>query len=291
MPAPNVTLFLEGMILLFFEEGDFINGRADSCQVGILRDAPGHIYEIQVLKLGTPTEAPVKKVYEEEDIRFTLALKVGNPPEIPIEFHDWVGAEVFDRLKRNRSDESFRWVLDVEREVYPKKENGIGANRKQFRSILRVNAGTFFTAIDELGTGGGGISLNDLLICDEHGNPKKIIGRVATRVGVRITLDADDAATFFNGNEVLFAAGPEDEYEVTVNRIRPTNVVDAAHREMDAAHAASPHSRDANNFYNAIGHELDPAEKVFFVSTSPEERPPAGPEAACLVGMMGVSEI
>lgn len=291
MAGPNVTLFLEGMILLFFKEGDFINGQAESCQVGILRDAPGHIYEIQVLKLGTPTEAPVKKVYEEEDIRFTLALEVGNPPEIPIRFHDWVRPEDFNRLKRNRSDESFRWVLDVEREIYPKKDNGIGANRKQFRSILDVNAGTFFTAIDELGTGGGGISLNDLLICDEHGNPKQIVGRVATRVGVSITLDPGDTATFRNGNEVLFEAGPEDKYAVTVNRIRPTNVVDAAHREMDAAHAASHHSRDANNFYNAIGHELDSAEKVFFVSTSPEERPPAGPEAACLVGMMGVSEI
>lgn len=288
MPAPNVTLFLEGMILLFFEEGDFINGRAEFCRVGIIRDAPGHIYEIQVLKLGT---APVKKVYEEEDIRFTLGLEVGNPSAIPIEFHDWGGAEAFNRLKRNRSDESFRWVLDVEREIYPKKDNGIGANRKQFRSILGVNAGTFFTAVDESGTGGGGVSLNDLLICDGHGNPKNIVGRVATRVGVRITLDPGDTAKFFNGNEVLFEARPEDEYEVTVNRIRPTNVVDAAHREMDAAHAASHHSRDANNFYNAVGHKLDSAEKVFFVSTSPEERPPAGPEAACLVGIMGVSEI
>lgn len=302
MPAPNVTLFLEGMILLFFEEKDFINGQAESCQVGIIRNAPGHIYEIQVLKLsppteepvdpGTPPEKPIKKVYEEEDIRFTLALEVGNPPAIPIEFQDWVRPEEFDRLKRNRSDESFRWVLDVEREIYPKKDNGIGVNRKQFRSILHVNAGTFFTAVpDELAAGGGGLSLNDLLICDEHGNPKKIIGRVATRVGVRITLDPDDTATFLNGNEVLFTATPEDEYVVTVNRIRPPNVVDAAHRAMDASHTASHHSRDANNFYNAVGHELDSAEKVFFVSTSPEERPPAGPEAACLVGMMGVSEL
>jgi hypothetical protein len=292
MPAPNVTLFLEGMILLFFEEGDFINGQADSCQVGILRDAPGHIYEIKVKKLGTATALPVDKVYEEEDLRFTLKLEVGNPPDPPIKFDDWGRTEDFDRLKNNRSAKSFRWVLDVEREIYSKRDRGIGANRKQFRSILHVNAGTFFTTVPDAETGGlSGLSLNDLLICDEHGNPKKFVGRVATRVGVSINLDPGDTATFLNGNEVLFAATPEDHYVVTVNRTRPAGVVDATHREMDAAHAASHHSRDANNFYNAIGHELDPAEKVFFVSTSPEERPPAGPEAACLVGLMGISEI
>jgi hypothetical protein len=292
MVAPNVTLILEGMILLFFEDADFTEGNATSCQVGILRNAPGHIYEIRVKKLATLTEPPVEKVYEEEDLRFTLALEVGNPHDPPIEFHDWGGTENFDRLKRNRSDKSFRWVLDVEREIYPKRLRGIGANRKQFRSVLHVNAGTFFTVVPDAVTGGvSGVSLNDLLICDEHGNPKKIVGRVATRVGVEITLDADDTATFLNGQEVLFEAGPEDQYTVTVNRIRPLDVVDATHREMDAAHAASHHSRDANNFYNAIGHELDATEKVFFVSTSPEERPPAGPEAACLVGMMGHSEI
>jgi hypothetical protein len=293
MPPPNVTLFLEGMILLFFEEGDFINGTAQSCQVGILRDAPGHMYEIKVRKRGTgATEIAVEKVYEEEDLRFTLALEVGNPPDTPIKFHEWDGPENFDRLKSNRSAKSFRWVLDLEREIYSKRDTGIGANRKQFRSILHVNAGTFFTTVPDAETGGlSGISLNDLLICDEQGNPKKFVGRVATRVGVEIKLDAGDTATFFNGNEVLFAATPKDHYVVTVNRIRPTGVVDATHRAMDAAHAASHHSRDANNFYNAIGHELDSAEKVFFVSTSPEERPPAGPEAACLVGVMGVSEI
>ena len=286
MPAPNVTLFLEGMILLFFEEGNFTDGNAISCRVGILRNAPGHIYEIRVLKKGVE---PEETVYEEEDIRFSLALEVGNPPDPPIKFEGW--DKNFDRLKGTNNDESFNWVLDVEREIYPKKADGIGANRKQFRSVLDVNAGTFFTARDELGTKGGGISLNELLICDEHDNPKKIIGRVATRVGVRITLEPGDTATFFNLNEVLFEAGHEDEYAVTVNRIRPPNVVDAAHREMDAAHAASHHSRDANNFYNAIGHELDSAEKVFFVSTAPEERPPAGPEAACLIGLMSLSEI
>ena len=289
MAAPNVTLFLEGMILLFFEDGDFTEGNATSCQVGILRNAPGHIYEIKVVKRGA-TPKPV--VYEEEDIRFTLKLEVGNPPVPPIRFEDWKRNEDFDRLKGNRDKESFRWVLDVEREIYPKKDDGIGANRKQFRSILHVNAGTFFTTVPDAETGGvSGISLNDLLICDAHGNPKKVVGRVATRVGVGITLAADDTATFFNGNEVLFAATPEDHYVVTVNRIRPTGVVDATHREMDAAHAASHHSRDANNFYNAIGHELDSAEKAFFVSTTPVEGPPAGPEAACLVGLMSLSEI
>ncbi len=216
---------------------------------------------------------------------------MGNPPDSPIKFHDWV-PENFDRLKGNRSPESFRWVLDVEREIYKQRITGIGANRKQFRSILNVNAGTFFTpAPDEFGNGSSGISLNDLLTCDEQGNPKRIVGRVATRVGVVINLNDDDTVTFKNGDEVLFAATPEDQYVVTVNRIRPTGVVDAAHRAMDHAHAASHHNRDANNFYNAVGHELDSAEKVFFVSTSPEDRPPAGPEAACLVGLMGVSGI
>ncbi len=83
MPTPNVTLFLEGMILLFFKGGDFINGKAKSCQVGILRNAPGHIYEIKVKKLGNPTNpVPETKIYEEEDLRFTLKLEVGKPSRL-----------------------------------------------------------------------------------------------------------------------------------------------------------------------------------------------------------------
>lgn len=286
MEAPNVTLVLEGMILLFFEEADFTVGKAKSCQVGILRNAPGHIYEISVLKIG---DNPKPAVYEEEDIRFTLALKVDNTTHTPIEFKDW--DKDFNRLKGTNSKDSFNWVLDVEREIYPTKADGIGANRKQFRSVLRLNTGTFFTAFNEE-TGASGISLNDLLICDEHDNPKKFIGKVATRVGVNITLDADDSkAAFFNGKEVLFEAGIDDKYLVTVNRIRLPDMEGVAHHGTDATHAASDHNRDANYFYNAIGQELASTEKVFFVSTASEELPPAGPEAACLVAMMSLSEI
>jgi hypothetical protein len=289
MPAPNVTLFLEGMILLFFE--DFAGGTAKSCQVGILRNAPGHNFEIRVSKVGDDKEA----VYEEEDIRFTLALEVNDPTPSAISFMDW--KENFDRLKDTATAESFNWVLDLEREIYPNKKHGIGANRNQFRSLLHLTTGEFSTARDEKLTGNPGISLNDLLTCDEQGNPKQVIGKVATRVGVKITLDADSTAKFCNGKEVLFEAGSADEYVVYINRIRPPDVIDAAHREMDAAHAASHHNRDANNFYNAVGHELGSAEKLYFVSTTPVVAtapvalPPAGPEAACLVAMMSRSEL
>lgn len=286
MAAPNVTLLLEGMILLFFRDADFIEGTATSCQVGILRNAPEHIFEIKVLKKGT---SPEETVYEEEDIRFTLALEVENPTNTSINFEDWHAD--FDRLSNDASEESFNWALDLEREIYPNKRRGIGANRKQFRSVLHLDTGTFFTAIDELGSGSSGISLNDLLICDEQGNPKKIIGKVATRVGVRITLDGDSKATFYNSKDVLFEAGVADEYVVSINRTRPRDTENVAHHEAGAANGASHHDRDANNFYNAVGQKLTPAEKVYFVSTSPEEGDPAGPEAACLVGLMGRSQI
>src|ERR1044072_1749417 len=166
----NVTLLLEGMILLFFEDWDVIGGEATatSCQVGILRDAPEHIFEIEVLKKAqSPGERPERTVYEEEDIRFTLALEVDNPSNTPIDFKDWDVA--FDRLTSKVSEankESFNWVLDLEREVYPNKRDGIGANRKQFRSVLHLDTGTFYTAGDEVGLSDRGISLNDLLICD-----------------------------------------------------------------------------------------------------------------------------
>jgi hypothetical protein len=286
MAAPNVTLFLEGMILLFFEEADFNEGTAESCQVGFLRNAPEHIFEIKVLKKG---DNPEETVYEEEDIRFTLALEVDNPANTPIEFNDW--RVDFERLSNNAGEESFNWVLDLEREVYPNRTDGIGANRKQFRSVLHLDTGIFFTAIDELGTGGGGISLNDLLICDEDCNPKKIIGKVATRVGVKIALDGDRRATFYNSKEVLFEAGADDEYVVSINRTRPHDTEAVVHHATGEALAASHHDRDANNFYNAIGQELAPTEKVFFVSTAPGNLPPAGPEAACLVAMMSRSDI
>lgn len=287
MSDPNVTLYLEGMILLFFEGENVNDGTATSCQVGILRNAPGHIYEIRVLQTGAN---PKETVYEEEDIRFTLALKVQNTTTTRIQFKDW--DKDFDRLAGSESEESFNWVLDLEREIYPKKVGGIGANRKQFRSVLRLDTGTFLTALNEV-TGDSGISLNDLLICDEQDNPKKIIGKVATRAGVEIRLDADDSkATFFNGKEVLFEALKGEHYVVTVNRIRLHDKEDVVPHGTDATtHATSGHNRDANNFYNAIGQKLTYTEKVYFVSTTPEEVPPAGPEAACLVGHMSRSQI
>jgi|SRR5215213_662379 len=285
MPAPNVTLYLEGMILLFFRGMSHKN--ATSCQVGILRNAPGHMYEIRVLKIGDG-----EKVYEEEDIRFTLALKVENPTHSPIEFHDL--HEDFDRLTSDVSKESFNWVLDLEKDIYPNKPLGIGADRKQFRSVLSLDTGLFYTAFDE-DTGASGVSLNDLLLCDENFNPKKVVGKVATRVGVDITLDADDSkATLTNGGEVLFEAGKDDEYVVRINRIRLHDAEEAPQAGLDAAHAhaASHHGRDANNFYNAVGQKVASSEKVQFVSTVFDEAlPPAGPEAACLVALMSRSRI
>jgi hypothetical protein len=293
MATPNVTLLLEGMILLFFENWDVIGGEATatSCQVGILRDAPGHIFEIEVLKKAqSPGKSPEKTVYEEEDIRFTLALKVDNSTDTPIDFKDWDVA--FNRLSNTASPESFNWVLDLEREVYPDKRDGIGANRNQFRSVLQLDTGTFYTAGDEVGSSGhNGISLNDLLTCDEDSSPKKIIGKVATRVGVRITLEGANKATFYNSKEVLFEAGADDEYVVSINRTRPHDMEAVMSQAMGEAPAALHHDRDANNFYNAIGQELAPTEKVFFVSTTPGNLPPAGPEAACLVAMMSRSDI
>lgn len=292
MPEPNanIKLYLEGMILMFFRGKS--NNTATSCQVGVLRNAPGHMYEIRVLKKGPN---PVETVYEEEDIRFTLALKVENPTPPTIEFHDWVTD--FDRLKGNASRESFNWVLDLEEEVYKEHARGIGADRKQFRSVLSLDTGLFFTGGATGTSNENGISLNDLLICDENCNPRKFIGKVATRVGVAITLSGvDSKATFFNGNEILFDAGMNDSYEVRINRIRVADTVETALHAMTADHAASHHDRDANNFYNAVGQNLAPDEKFQFVSTTPVAPPtssftPAGPEAACLVGLMSRSRI
>jgi hypothetical protein len=298
MAPPHVTLFLEGMILLFFAGKDESAGKATSCQVGILRDAPGHIYEISITELGNP---PTVKVYEEEDIRFNLTLEVQDTTEKGIKFDQW--GQPFDRRTTppTFNSRSFRWVLDLERDIYPAKSGGIGANRKQFRSVLRIDNGTFFTAFDPE-RGGAGISQNELLTCDEAGNPLKIIGKVATRVGVDIALEAPGSTVrFFNGQELLFEATPTKTYHVRINRTRPLDQLGALHHgaaaaHEDAAQAVSHHTRDANNFYNAVGHKLRPAEQVYFVSIPPDAAPnaaspPAGPEAACLIGQMGSSKI
>lgn len=286
MASPNVTLILEGMILLFFKGEDFEEGTARSCQVGILRNAPGHIFEIRVSKK-VEGAAPVETVYEEEDIRFTLALEVENSESPNITFERW--NKDFERRKENAVDRSFKWVLDLEREIYPDVTEGIGAKRKRFRSVLSLKTGTFFTATTEKGSG---VSLNDLLICDEHDHPKKVIGKVATRVGVDITLKAASGkATFLNGKEALFEANSDDQYVVTINRIRPIERESSTHHDADTTHDESHHSRDANNYYDAIGQNLTPEQKVYFISTLINPEVPAGPEAACLVGSMGNSGI
>jgi hypothetical protein len=280
MPAPNITIFFEGMILLFFADKNVETGTASSCQVGILRNAPGHIYEIKVLKMGA---APELTMYEEEDIRFSLSLKVEGAAQPGINFQGW--DKVIDRLHGTGERDSFRWALDIERELYPDMAGGIGADRKRFRSILRLNNGTFFTKV---------ISDNALLTCDQDANPTGVIGKVATRLGVNITLDAAGKATFLNGKEKIFEAAAVDQYIVSVNRTRPLSEHSAVgdHHET---HAASRHNRDADFFYDAIGQEV--ASKVYFMSTVLPSGallggvPPVGPEAACLVGTMSESEI
>jgi hypothetical protein len=113
---------------------------------------------------------------------------------------------------------------------------------------------------------------------------------VATQLGVNISLDSGSTATFLNGKEKVFEAKDDDVYLVIVNRIRPLE----EHSPAEGAHhtpAGSQHNRDADFFYDAIGQDV--ASKVYFMSTVPPPGvvPPAGPEAACLVGTMNESGI
>lgn len=253
----NVDLTIQGMIALFLEVN--AGGQVVACQAGVLKDAPGHNFELKILRKGVPPKpiptGPIDKA---------LKLEVSPNPKI-----SFVQGNI-NRQDGTGAPQSFKWVLDFEgSEVY---NFPIGSSEKGFQSILRINAGEFFT---------GEKSENKLIVFDEKVGNCKNIGIVATKVGLRIELAQGQSAKFLNGSTVLFTATPADEFKVDLLNDRPHD-----------HGSASQHHGDANFFYSAVGHKVPAGQKKVFSSTTFSAGVgPATPEASCLVPRGGSGPI
>ncbi len=263
---PNITVIIAGMIALFFDEND---GQVAACQAGVLRDAPGHIFEAVITRMGNPPQVTTLQPIENE-----LRLEVCNTGGTGVSFRN-MDAQI-DRLSDTESGDpqSFKWALDFEGDELYGRE--VGADRSRFRSILSVNGGELFTHV---------VSTNKLLARSENDPPGEFrtIGKVATEIGIEINLDRPESrARFYNGTSQMFEVGPDDHVEIVLKRIRPP-VHD---------HHGANHNEDANFYYSAVGMKLGPGEKQLFSSTQlPAGSPPASPEAACLVGKFSKSRL
>jgi hypothetical protein len=264
---PSVELLIEGIIALFLERDE--NGQVVACLAGVVPDVPEHVFEVVGTKIdqnGQITPVNFNPIAPE------LLLEAQGTTQTGIRFAG-MDADI-NRLTGGGAPESFKWVLDFEGAELHNRE--IGVNRAKFISVLRITSGVLFTSV---------ISRNFLLARDSArpNDPLTLIGKVATKVGVAIDLDAPGStARLSNGANESVSVAQGERLIVEVKNTCPTE--DPLRAGLRAAHA--------NHYYNAIGDRLAPGETKNFSSTrfdAPGTQPPVSPEASCLVSGSGTS--
>jgi len=263
IPAPGVNIIIEGLIVLFFKRN---GNQTAACQMAAVKDAPGHVFSLVIEKNGgniNPGHIP-----DTADLR----LDVQN---IPTGISFKLPNEQIDRLTGSGNPESFNWVLDFEGpDLYKKR---IGADRSKLGPFLRIEHGEISTKM---------VSTNHFL-CRRAAQPQwTLVGKVATRIGVRIALDqSGSTAVFVNGGSPVedTRIGPGEQLDIVMKMFHP---------EDEAKE--TPHPDDANHYHRAIGQLLGEPEKLIFTSIPPsfyKDLPlRISPEASCLIGGMGTTE-
>ena len=243
----NIDLKIRGMIALFFEFDQ--GGQPMACQAGVLKEAPGHQFDLKIDRLGS-SGGPIPTGPIGKDLKLEVS------PDPSITFAD--GA--VNRQDGTGASKSFNWVLDFSGpEVYNFQ---IGSSESGFQSILRINSGEFFTEKK---------SDNNLIFFDEAVGSCKNVGIVATVIGVSIELAAGQTAKFFNGTTELFTATPSDQF-----------TIELLNDDVDTNSPIQRHG-DANFFYTALGGKIPSGQKKIFSSTPLTSTGPVTPEASCLV--------
>ncbi|MCA1633610.1 MAG: hypothetical protein LC802_07810 [Acidobacteria bacterium] len=262
--APGVHITVEGLIALFYRKG-FTGGDILACEMGAVRDAPGHVFSLRVRKnnVDVPIGAPPTE----------LQLDVQNITQTGIRRRQMDA--VIDRLRGSTpiNKQSFKWVLDFEgNELYGQ---AIGANRAKLHPTLRIEHGELFAET---------LSQNHLVYRRLPTDPWTHIGIVATQVRAFIDLDQPTSeAVLKNGGVPVEATRTRrgEQLDIIMRMVHP-----------DDEPLGIPHNQDANHYHLAIGQGLGPADIVTFDSTPVIPLPvPISPEASCLVGQMGTTEI
>lgn len=263
MPDANVRIILAGLQLLF------VDPKNEKCTVGVLRDAPqGHAFSIKVFQPDATGELQPVARLTEADIKNNLKITVSNTSKTGISRRK-MDLDI-DRQGGPNDDnrDSFRWVVDFERELYQKQ---IGAKKAGFLSFLSLNNGELFAH---------SISKNKLKTKKPSDDDFEEFGHVATQIGVDIVLDQPRSkAVFKNGDETIFTAEGTSRFDVLIERV--------CGKQPAGAEA------DANAYYTAIGDLLGDEERIIFAATplpSAATIVPNTPEdAACLGGNMSRS--
>ncbi|HEV7396091.1 MAG TPA: hypothetical protein VGN86_06240 [Pyrinomonadaceae bacterium] len=263
MSRPNAQSTIE--VTLVGLIATFVDPTNEKCTVGVLRETPGgHGLHITVNKLDADGNPQPFATIEEADVADNLQIAVTN--------NSWQGISrreiPIDRIAgaNGLNNESFRWVVDFESDLYPK---AIGAKRAGFNPVLTLNSGELVTRK---------LSDNQLIIKRGPNGPKQIFGTVAVKTGIDIVLDQPNSrAVFTNGDKVVFKADNQSSFQITIARVCNSQAGGS----------------DADSYYTALGASIPDDEKIFFSSTPLPAgvlSPPGSPDAACFSGHVGISQ-
>ena len=267
----DIEIEIEGIIALFFER-DSSQPNPTACVVGIVDRVPRHQLEIKFKK---NQNDPVS--INPASVR-NLRLEVENTSTTGIRFFN---EQLLDRVTGDvasggKADpQSASWILEFEGELYPSDIGSIGVLPTGFHPKFRINNGEIFTLAR---------SENHLLTRPENAElsePFTLVGRVATKVGIRTNLDLSGSkATLFNDFGPVESVVKGETLKIVVALTCPS----CSHTGQQTGHA--------NNYYLALGTNLPFGQKKLFSSTKMppfDVSGPISPEASCLVGQTGTS--
>lgn len=202
-PLTGIKIFFDGLLDFCVRDGD------EFCQVGILKDVPGHELRFDVKEI-TDRDEHILECIEPSQAEGSMSLTVHGVSQKGVRLY--TPTPGFHRDEAQDDPNDFRWLLDLEGpECYNRP---LKINPEGFRSILTINNGLFFTrdlSEDEIS-----------LVTDE--NPEgDFLGKVALVVGAYIYFDRPDArAVLTNGNESCELLGrPGTTYEIFIGLNRP----------------------------------------------------------------------
>jgi len=259
--AANIQIDLEGLQMVFVDEN------SEKCTVGVLSDTPqGHPFKISVEKQDANGKLSPFAELNGADIKNELTLNVSNTSKTGITRRKMEMA--IDRLagETDQNKDSFRWVVDFERELYKKP---VSFKKKGFLSFLTVNNGELLARK---------LSTNQLKTKKGPKGRFKLFGKVATRTGIDVVLDRPESqAVFKNGEDTIFIADNTSTFTILIERVCDPQ----------------PGGSDADAFNTAFDEELDENERIFFSSTplnarkGPKINILTTPDASCLPGTGG----
>ena len=224
--TPSIRIGFAGIMVVSASE------KPSLCQVGILKDAPGHILKVEISKVsGATGEKQIVATFTDDNLTDRFSLKVNNGGKGISLFN---GDDEFSRSSDQGHPMDFRWVLDFERDVYGES---VSINKGGFRSIFELNEGLFFTirrSDDKLEKRRILSSAQDEAHnmhnpeTHQHGNGSErlakpqTLGRVATAIGVNVFFDGPESEAIFRNGEYTSVLKPEEDivHEIAISQSR-----------------------------------------------------------------------